>query len=129
MQAGYEQAEIDQALDDLERVGLLDDRKFAEDMVSHRLRQGGYGSRAALAALRKEGVPREIAEQAVASIKWDDEEARAEEVAWARVARLASLPQDVAYRRLLAFLQRRGFDGDVARTVTNRVLETDAPRV
>ena len=129
MQAGYEEAEVDQALDDLERVGLLDDRKFAEDMVSHRLRIGGYGSRAALGALRKEGIPREIAEQAVASTRWDDEEARAEEVAWTRAARLSSLPHEVAYRRLLGFLQRRGFDPDVARTVTNRVLESDAPRV
>ena len=129
IQAGFEPPEVETTLDDLERVGLLDDRKFAEDLLNYKLRRGGYGSRAALTALRKEGVPREIAEEAVASIRWDDEEARAEEVAWSRASRLSSLPHDVAYRRLLDFLQRRGFDPEVARTVANRVLESDSPRV
>lgn len=120
--AGYEPPEIESAVADLERAGLVDDRRFAEDLAAEKLRRRGYGPRAALTALRQAGVAPEVAERAVEAAGLDDEEARAEEVARGRVPRLAGLAPEVAYRRLLGFLLRRGFDPEAARTACNRAL-------
>lgn len=124
--AGFPEDEIDAALDDLERVGLLDDERFAEEVVRDRLGRRGFGPRGALQALRGFGVPREVAERAVEA--WGgDEEGRVEEVARSRLRRLSSLPPEVASRRLLDFLLRRGFDPEVARSACRRALASRDP--
>lgn len=123
VRAGFPEDEIAEALEDLERVGLLDDERFADEVVRWRLSRQGYGHRAALDTLRKAGVDRVVAERAVAEAGWEDEEARAEDVARSRLGRLQGLPDDAAYRRLMGFLLRRGFDPEVARTVCGRLLD------
>jgi regulatory protein len=67
-------------------------------------------------------VARDLAERAVEEASGEDEEARAEELARNRLGRLGNLAPETAYRRLLGFLQRRGYDGETARTVCRRVL-------
>jgi regulatory protein len=121
-QAGFPEDEITEALVDLERVGLVDDERFADEVVRWKLSRQGYGHRAALDTLRKAGVDRSVAEQAVAEAGWEDEEARAEEVGRARLPRLAGLPPQSARRRLVGFLLRRGFEPEVARAVCARLL-------
>lgn len=121
-QAGFPGDEIAGALEDLERVGLVDDERFADEVVRWRLSRQGYGHRAALDTLRKAGVDRSVAERAVAEVGWEDEEARAEEVGRGRLPRLEGLPREAARRRLMGFLLRRGFDPEVARTVCARLL-------
>jgi regulatory protein len=121
-QAGFPEDEITEALVDLERVGLVDDERFADEVVRWKLSRQGYGHRAALDTLRKAGVDRSVAEQAVAEAGWEDEEARAEEVGRARLPRLAGLPPQSARRRLMGFLLRRGFEPEVARAVCARLL-------
>lgn len=120
--AGFPEDEIAEALGDLERVGLVDDERFADEVVRWRLSRQGYGHRAALDTLRKAGVERSVAERAVEDAGWEDEEARAEEVGRGRLARLEGLAPDAAYRRLMGFLLRRGFDPEVVRTVCGRLL-------
>lgn len=126
-QAGHPEEETETALADLERVGLIDDEAFAAEVVRWKLDRQGYGHRSALTALREKGVPRDVAERAVADAGWEeDEEARAEEVAGARLPRLASLDAGTAYRRLQSYLLRRGFDPEVVRTVCGRLLDDRA---
>ncbi len=120
--AGYAGPEVVAALEDLEAVGLIDDDAFARELARHKLRGQGYGRRGALAALRSAGVDPSVAERALDQEGDEDEEARAEEVARARIPRLRGLEADVAYRRLVGFLLRRGFEGEVARAVCRRVL-------
>lgn len=122
-QAGFPQDEVVQALEDLERVGLVDDERFADEVVQWRLSRQGYGHRAAIDTLRKAGVDRSIAERAVAEAGWEDEEGRAEEAGRARLPRLEGLPPHAARRRLLGFLIRRGFEPEVARAVAARLLQ------
>lgn len=126
--AGFPQGEIEEALEDLERVGLVDDERFAEEVVRWRLSRQGYGHRAALDTLRKAGVDRSVAERAVVEAGWEDEESRAEEVGRARLSRLDGLAPQAARRRLMGFLLRRGFDPEVARTVCERLLRGETLR-
>lgn len=119
---GFEEADIEAALVDLEAVDLVDDERFARELAAHQVDRRLAGRRAALAALRKAGVARDLAEHAVEEASGEDEEARAEELARSRLGRLGNLPPEAAYRRLLGFLQRRGYSSETARTVCRRVL-------
>jgi regulatory protein len=121
--AGFAELDIESALSDLEAVGLIDDERFARELATHEIGGRLAGRRAALASLRKAGVSRDLAELAVQEASGDDEEARAEELARSRLGRLRGLPHDAAYRRLLGFLERRGYSGETARTACSRALD------
>lgn len=123
--AGYEHDEVATALDDLEAVGLVDDEKFARELATYELRQRGSGRRLAITALRRAGVSPEVAERVVDETAPDDEEARAEELARTRISRLRGLDDPTAYRRLMSYLLRRGYDGRVARSAALRALSGD----
>ena len=122
LRAGYEALEVEQALDDLEAVGLVDDERFAREVAEDR-RKWGYGPRAGLATLRTKGVDRAVAERVVDETQPEDEEERAIEVARTRFRRLEALEPAVAGRRLLSFLLRRGYEPEIARAACRRVLE------
>jgi regulatory protein len=121
-QKGHDEQEITSALDDLEAVGLVDDEAFAREMAEHRMTVRGSGKRDVLSKLRAAGVAREVAERIVEEAAPEDEEARAEEVARSRLGRLGTLDEATAYRRLLSFLQRRGYDGETSRNAARRAL-------
>jgi regulatory protein len=113
-QAGFEDPEIAAALKDLEDVGLIDDERFAREVATLEMGRRSMGRRAALASLRRRGIASELAEQVVEEEAPPDEEDRALEVARARLARMNGLGDDVVYRRLVSFLQRRGYDAHAA---------------
>lgn len=122
IRAGYEHEEISSALDDLEAVGLVDDEQFARDLATHELKGKGSGRRMAISALRRAGLDAEVAERVVDELAPDDEEARAEELAQTRLARLRGLDDATAHRRLASYLLRRGYDAHVARSAALRAL-------
>lgn len=104
-------------------MGLVDDERFARDVATHEIHRRSAGRRAALASLRKHGVARDLAERAVEEVDPGDEEDRALEVARRRASRLSALDPGTAYRRLLGFLQRRGYGGETARTAARKAVE------
>ncbi|HZA27175.1 MAG TPA: regulatory protein RecX [Actinomycetota bacterium] len=122
LRAGYPEEEAKEALDDLEAVGLVDDERFARELAAHEIQRRGSGRRLAISALRGAGVNAEVAERVVEEMGPVDEEARAEEMARARLGRLSGLDEATAHRRLVSFLSRRGYEGAVARAAAFRVL-------
>lgn len=121
---GFEAEEVRDELSRLETVGLVDDEAFARQVVEHELANRRAGSRAVVARLAAKGVDRETIERTLteAATGEGEEEARALELAAARARRLAPLPAETAYRRLVPFLVRRGYDGATARTAAARAL-------
>jgi regulatory protein len=110
--AGFHGPEIDRALDDLERVGLVEDRRFARELVRDQAARRLAGDRAIRSALREKGVASSVADEALAAS--GDERERARALAGRRAARLAGLAPDAAYRRLLGVLVRRGYGAAMA---------------
>lgn len=110
---GHEPAAIDAAAAWLHERGLLDDRRFAEAWLAARLQRRPEGRPALIAGLRRRGVPREVAEQAVLR-SFDAEVER--EAAGRLLAKLrrqgASDPGELA-RRLAA----KGFPRSLVREV------------
>ena len=119
--AGFEPEEVEAAVQDLERVGLIDDERFARELAEHHRRRGN-GRRVGLAALRMKGVDRGLAEQAVEETNPEDEAERAAEVAARRLPRLRNLEPELRQRRLFEFLLRRGYDPEVARGACFRAM-------
>ncbi len=107
-QAGFESAEIEPALDDLERVGLVDDDRFAREFVRDRAALRLVGGRAIRAELQRLGIRPDATDAALAEVQ-EDEADRARALAQRRAARLKDLPPETAYRRLYSLLLRRGY--------------------
>jgi len=111
-QAGFDAEEICEALDDLERAGLVEDERFARELVRDQATRRLAGDRVIRNALREKGVAPEIAEAVLEET--GDEAERALELASRRAARMLGLDPDAAYRRLQGLLLRRGFSYAVA---------------
>jgi regulatory protein len=137
----FPQAAVDYALQEVQRLGLLDDRAFAEAWVRDRLRLRPRGSRALLAELARRGVDGEAARSAVAAVMREegtDDAALCAAAAekWLRSQqrqRPATADPDERRRigqrrerRLAAFLARRGFGTaairDAVRTAVGKAL-------
>src|SRR4051812_27273288 len=123
LRAGYGPDEVMEALEGLERVGLVDDDRFAQAVVEQHAGRRLSGRRAVAAALASKGVDRESADAALAELDEPGaERARAEELARSRAGRLAALPPDVAFRRLTGLLARRGYAPSVCREAARAAL-------
>ena len=119
--AGFTDPDVEQALEDLERVGLVDDARFAREAVRDQATRRLTGDRAIRAALREKGVDQATTEMALAGAV--DEGERARTLAVRRAARMMGLGPDAAARRLYGMLLRRGYDHSVAEEACRSALE------
>ena len=105
--AGVEDDRRADALDALERIGYVDDVRFAGQRAAS-LAERGYGDEAISALLAADGVPPELAGEAVGALRPESE--RAAEI----VARLGASP------RTAARLARKGFGEDAVEAAAGR---------
>jgi regulatory protein len=119
----YSPALIDEVLADLSRLGYVDDQRFAKTKAMASAKHKHHGPRRAMVELMKAGVKREVAQGAVGDVyEGNDNTAVARELAMKQAARLRKLDPEVARRRLVGMLSRRGFDYDSIRPVVDEVL-------
>jgi regulatory protein len=119
---GFAARDIAAALDRLSEAGLVDDAAFAAAYAQGR---GGRGadSRVIAAELRDRGVAKELAERAAeAAVPVDERAERCLEVAAARLARMEGLAPEVRFRRLAAYLDRRGYPPDLIDSVLDELV-------
>lgn len=102
--------------------GYLDDARLAEQIVYAGVDRKGRGRQALAQDLAKRGVPRDIADAALAALPDDDAE-RALEYARSKAGSMRSLERDVALRRLAGQLARRGYGGSIALTAARTALD------
>ena len=125
--AGFDPEEIQAALGDLEEAGLVDDARFAREVVADRAGRRLAGDRAVRAALLAKGVARDVADQAMDGA--GDEAERALALARKRAPRLAAADPEAAHRRLYGLMLRRGFGPTVARDACRIALREALPEV
>ena len=122
---GFEAAAVAEALDRLERVGLVDDAALAE-LVAEGRAERGLDAPAIAAELRDRGVDPAVAERAAHTAVPPEARAdRCREVAEARLTQLAGLPAPTQLRRLATYLARRGYPPDLAETVARDLVPLD----
>lgn len=119
---GYGQEAISRAILKLEEYGYLDDKRFAEEYASAKLRLKGMGKLRLRRELVSKGVGEEAIEEGIRrAFEGRSEEEVAMEVAQRRLAAYSGLDASTLKRRLYAFLLRRGFTHDVALRVILRL--------
>lgn len=120
-QKGYSPKICDAAIEKLVKAQYLDDfllaKSFRDEAISN-----CYGIQRVRYILFKKGISGEIAEEVIAGYDFDGEPGRAEEVASKRLSRLTALDGETKRRRLLSFLQRRGFMMNLAIQVCDKLI-------
>lgn len=111
-----EQAE--QAADQLEEYGFLNDAEYAALYAGELLRNKQLSARGAVAKLIAKGVDRELAQEAVASLSFD-EEAGIEELLRGKLSYFNRSPRD--WNRAVVALARRGYGYSDIRRVMERL--------
>jgi regulatory protein len=102
--------------------GYLDDARLAEQLVHAGVDRKGQGRQAISQSLAKRGVPRDVADAALAELPDDDAE-RALEFARSKAGSMRGLERDVALRRLAGQLARRGYGGSSALNAARQALD------
>jgi regulatory protein len=118
--AGVEAEEIEEALVDLETVGLIEDDRFAREVVRDQAGRRLAGNRSIRSNLLQKGVAPEVIDGALEEA--GEEAERAGQLARQRSIRLTGLAPEAAYRRLYGVLLRRGFAPGVAREACRTAL-------
>jgi regulatory protein len=123
-QRGLNPSAVAEVVGRLEEQGLLDDRQFAEHFARVRSAQG-HGRGRLLTDLLARGLDRRVAEGAIDRVldaEGIDELAMTRALAEKRLRQLSRLPRDVRYRRVAAYLHRRGYRGTVVHEVLGALL-------
>lgn len=119
----YGPAIIASVLDELSRLGYVDDERFARTRALSAAEHKKHGPRRAMVELLKSGVKGDVARRALDHVyKSQDTAGIARALAEKQAARLRKLDPLVARRRLTGMLQRRGFDFEDIRPVLDEVL-------
>ncbi|MDB5172314.1 MAG: regulatory protein RecX, partial [Phycisphaerales bacterium] len=114
---------VDGVLDDLVRLGYLNDEQFARTKALSASEHKHHGRRRAKIELLKSGIRGEVAERALDDVfAHTDSSANATLLARKQAPRLKKLDPAVARRRLVGMLQRRGFDYETIKPVVDQVL-------
>jgi regulatory protein len=122
-QRGFEDGAVTRALDRLAAVGLVDDQAFARDLASSRAAKGLDASRIAV-ELRDRGIDAETAVQlAEEAVPGSERTQRCRELAEARLSKLQGLSPEAQFRRLAAYLARRGYPGEIVENVVNQLVD------
>lgn len=123
MRKEWGQTVIEGVLDDLQRLGYVDDARFAQTKALSAAQYKHHGRRRAFMELLRSGVKGDVAERALDEVYDNsDSTAVARELAAKQAGRLKKLDPTVARRRLVGMLQRRGFDYETIKPVVDDVL-------
>lgn len=119
---GADEVMAEELVDRFVDLGYLDDATFAEQLVMSAIEKRGEGRRAVAETLRKRGIPRDVADAALAELPDDDAE-RALEFARSKVRGVEGKDHDAALRRLAGQLARRGYPSSVSLSAARAALE------
>jgi len=110
------------ALERLETEQIVDDDEYAQQFAKQRIRSGLKGRRWIKQELQQRGVSSEAAAKALGDIDREDELAAAVHAA-AKKWRSLKGEQVDRRRKLIGFLMRRGFPGDVIQEAVKATIE------
>ena len=114
------ESQIESIIAKLQEWGYLDDREFARFWVEQRNRFRPVAPRALRYELRQKGVDESVAQEIIDELS--DATSACEAAARSRLYRWQEETNPAQFRRKMgSFLQRRGFDWEVARGVIDRI--------
>lgn len=121
---GYDDAVVNDVLDEMEKKNLLSDRSFANDIVSRLTHGKPSGKRKISFELKRRGIPTGLREEILTGLDEIEEAKRAAELAALKWQSFKKYPFDKRKKRIYDFLARRGFDFQIIRDAVE-ALETN----
>jgi len=124
-QQGHDAASIERAIDRLKELNLINDAEFARLWTENRETCSPRGPRLLRQELQQKGLPRDVIEQVLNDLDESDAAYRAAE------KKARSLPTDdyhTFYKRLAAYLIRRGFGYEIITRTIKTVWKENEPR-
>lgn len=112
-------------LDRFEEVGLIDDAAFARLWIASRQPGKGLARRALAQELRRKGVDDETAREALDEIDPDEEESAARQLVRKKLRSQRNVAPEVATRRLVGMLARKGYGPGIAYRIVKEELQAD----
>jgi regulatory protein len=118
---GFDQAVVEAVVVYLERLGYINDRQFAEQWAAGRVRLRGFGSRRIEQELRNKGIGRDIIAEALSGVFGTETELEtARGAAEKKLNTMNSMDGETRRRRLVGFLERKGFSFETIRKVMQK---------
>lgn len=124
----YDEKLIKTVLEDLKSKGFIDDRNFASHFVEEKLNKRRWGKNKIKSALFSKGINSKIIEESLSNLNEDNSDINlAMELATKKLEQLKKKNvEDIKLRqKLTTFLISRGFDYDICREVTDKLLKED----
>ena len=121
----FDDLTIDSVVERLQEYRYLDDDAFARFWIENRTSFRPRGELALRQELRAKGIDRDIVEETIADAELDDR-AMAIDLARRKARSMESLDVLTRNRRLMAFLQRRGFRYDVIKAALDELGQADS---
>lgn len=118
----FEPEEIAQTMERLDQSGLLDDRRFAEELTNYLFQMRGYSKQRIARTLADRGVSASLIDQAIEQIDSEAEFQQAMNLAAKRAVQVSALPTQKIRQRLYGFLARRGYGSETCYRVINQVI-------
>ncbi|MFH1799498.1 MAG: regulatory protein RecX [Candidatus Omnitrophota bacterium] len=123
---GYSSGTIDQALGDLKAQGVLDDTRYAKDLVA-RLILGKSAGRYKIAfELKRHGISKKISDEMLGTLSNEDETERALEQARLKWTGWSRLDPQKRRKRLYDFLIRKGYDFQIVQDILQKLSKGSA---
>ncbi len=118
---GYGPQVVDLALQRARRERLVDDPALAAALADERARRGHAPARIGRDLLAR-GFDADVVDAVLAPLRAQDPHAAAFAVAVEKASRLTGVPAETAYRRVAAYVHRRGHGEALARTVAREAV-------
>jgi regulatory protein len=125
MRHEYGEAVVHGVLDDLGRLGYVNEEQFAKNKTLSAARHKHHGPERAMAELLKSGVEDDVARQALDEVYAAGATETARQLVRKKAPGLRKLDPVVARRRLVGMLQRRGFEYEAIKPIVDEALGND----
>jgi regulatory protein len=118
---GFSEGIIDRALNELGEQGVLDDARYARDLMA-RLTLGKAAGRHKIAfELKRHGIPQKIRNELLGTLSNEDEIERALEQSRLKWTGWSKLDPQKRKKRLYDFLIRKGYDFQIAQDILQKL--------
>jgi len=126
LDAGYEEKIVELVMSDLQRLGLIDDKKFARLFARTKMMTKPMGSFLLKRELKQKGIAEEIIENTIYEIyQKKDEYKVAQQIANKKKRQLTKIDEAKAKKKVSDLLARRGFSWDIVSQVLEHWQEMD----
>jgi len=119
----FDQASADKILEYLSENNFINDKRYAKNLIENYLSVRSYGRNRIRLELMKKKIPQEIISQELENVSGEEDGCREATENWLRKKNISGEMEYAAKNKLLAYLIRRGFDYDTAKSSVEQALK------